>query len=73
MLCDYEGRTASGELVGVLLFQDGGKITELEVYSIDGEIQDPSGVFGGPLLASLQMLEWEPLPGNPNIRVPKRP
>lgn len=33
---DFAGKTAQGDLVGVLLFQREGKLTELEVYSIDG-------------------------------------
>jgi len=72
VLCDFEGRTAKGELIGVLLFQDDGRMTELEAYSIDGLIQEATGLFNWPLIESLKMLEWEPIPGKPNFRRPKQ-
>jgi len=43
------GRTQKGELVGVLLFQAGGKLCELEIYSLDGEANE----FGLPMIDSL--------------------
>jgi hypothetical protein len=69
---DFEGKTARGELVGVLLFQSAGKLTELEVYSMDGEIKGDSQEFGLPTTDSMNLLIWEPLPGHPNTRDPAR-
>jgi hypothetical protein len=67
---DFAGRTAKGELVGVLLFQRDRKLELLEIYSIDGLVE---GKFGLPTLESLKMLEWVPSPHNPNVRVLKSP
>lgn len=67
---DFEGRTAKGELVGVLIFQKHGKLTLLEVYSYDGLIQSEDQKFDLPVIGSLQRLEWEPVPGFPNVRRP---
>ena len=69
---DFEGKTARGELVGVLLFQKAGKLTELEVYSMDGKIKGDSQEFDLPTVDSMNLLKWEPLPGHPNIRVPAK-
>jgi hypothetical protein len=57
IICDLWGRTAKGELVGVLLFQDGGKLSELEAYSVDGQIQDDSPEFRFPMIESLREIE----------------
>jgi hypothetical protein len=65
---DFEGKTALGELVGVLLFQRKGRLTELEVYSMDGQIKGESGKFGLPVIESMNLLVWEPVPGHPNVR-----
>ena len=74
---DFDGKTARGELVGVLLFQRKGRLTELEVYSMDGQIKEESGKFGLPTIDSMNLLVWEPVPGHPNVRVaakfPKSP
>lgn len=74
---DFEGKTARGELVGVLLFQRAGRLTELEVYSMDGQIKEESGEFGLPIIDSVNLLVWEPVPGHPNFRTvaksPKSP
>jgi hypothetical protein len=67
---DFAGRTAKGELVGVLLFQRDRKLELLEIYSMDGLVE---GKFGLPTLESLKMLEWVPSPHNPNVRVLKSP
>lgn len=66
---DFEGKTARGELVGVLLFQRAGRLTELEVYSLDGQLKEKSGEFGLPIIDSMNLLVWEPVPGHPNFRV----
>jgi hypothetical protein len=66
---DFGGKTARGELVGVLLFQSAGRLTELEVYSIDGQIEGDSPEFGLPTIGSMELLVWEPLPGRPNVKV----
>jgi hypothetical protein len=50
---DLCGKTARGEIVGVLLFQDAGRLSELEVYSLDGEIQGNTPEFGLPTIESL--------------------
>lgn len=70
VIADFAGRTEKGELVGVLLFQRDRKLELLEIYSMDGLAQ---GEFGLPTLDSLTLLEWQPSPNNPNIRVPKSP
>ena len=69
---DFEGKTERGELVGVLLFQRSGKLELLEVYSMDGQIVGDSSEFGLPSLDSLKLLEWEPVPGSPNVKRPIR-
>lgn len=69
---DFEGRTAKDELVGVLVFQKYGKLSLLEVFSYDGLIKSDSNEFDFPLLKSLKLLEWEPMPGFPNVRRPIR-
>jgi hypothetical protein len=57
VICDLWGRTRKGELVGVLLFQDDGRICELEAYSLDGEIQDDGNEYEFPTVQSLRELE----------------
>ena len=69
---DFGGKTARGELVGVLLFQHSGRLTLLEVYSMDGQVKEESGEFGLPAIDSLSLLEWEPLPGHSNVKVPAK-
>jgi hypothetical protein len=69
---DFGGKTARGELVGVLLFQRAGRLTLLEVYSMDGQVKEESGEFGLPTIDSLSLLVWEPLPGHPNVKVPAK-
>ena len=54
---DFLGNTAKGELVGLLLFANGGKLSGLEVYSLDGQIDDAGNEFGLPMLESLS--EWK--------------
>ena len=56
LICDLLGRTAKGELVGVLLFQDDGRICELEAYSVDGLIQSDSNEYSFPIIESLREL-----------------
>jgi len=53
-LCDLMGRTAKGELVGVILFQNAGKLSGLEGYSLNGEIQGDSHEFAFPTIESLK-------------------
>lgn len=61
IVCDLEGKTAKGELVGVLLFHDNGKLAELEAYSIDGEIQSETNEYGFPEVESLcEISEFQP-------------
>jgi len=62
---DLGGKTAKGELVGIILFQRNGRLTELEVYSMDGLAE---GAFELPTLDSLEVLRWEPSPQNPNVK-----
>jgi hypothetical protein len=69
---DFEGKTDRGELVGVLIFQSTGKLTDLEVYSMDGQIEGDSQEFGLPTTDSMNLLVWEPLPGHPNTWVPAK-
>jgi hypothetical protein len=52
ILCDLVGRTANGELIGLLLFQGGGELLDLEVYSLDGEAGPPE--FGFPTIESFR-------------------
>jgi hypothetical protein len=54
IISDVLGETDKGNAIGVILFQDDGKLTELEVYSmveIDGD-------WGFPALDSLRKCEW---------------
>ncbi len=51
LVCDLVGRTVKGALVGLFLFQDCGKLCELEAYSLDGEAGPPE--FGWPTIESL--------------------
>ncbi len=48
IIVDLQGRTAEGASVGLLIFQDEGKLSELEVYSYDDE-----GKFGFPTIESM--------------------
>jgi hypothetical protein len=68
LIGDFEGRTAREELVGILLFQSAGKLIELEIYSMDGQIKGDSSEFGLPLIDSMSVLQWEPIPGRPNAK-----
>lgn len=52
LVCDFVGRTATGALVGLILFQDCGKLCELEAYSLDGEAGPPE--FEWPTIESLR-------------------
>lgn len=52
LVCDLLGETAKGELVGVILFQNGGKLSLLEAYSLDGAVGPPE--FGWPTVESLR-------------------
>src|SRR5271154_1232364 len=45
IISDQIGRTAKGELVGVMLFQENGKLSELETYSVDGLINDAANNY----------------------------
>jgi hypothetical protein len=65
---DFAGHTVDRSPVGILIFQENGKLAELEVYSMDD-----LGEFGLPLLESVQVLEWEPSPHDPNVRIPRSP
>lgn len=70
---DFEGKTPRGELVGVLLFQRGGKLELLEVYTCDAQLpHEDSSEWGLPTTDSMVPLVWEPSPQNPNIRIPVR-
>jgi len=57
IVCDLLGRTPQGELVGILLFRAGGKISDLEIYSMDGAILGGSQEFGLPTIESLTEFE----------------
>jgi len=52
VVADLSGQTAEGISVGVLLFQDAGKLAELEIYPCDNE-----DAFGLPTIASLSPFE----------------
>jgi hypothetical protein len=52
IVADLSGQTAEGISVGVLLFQDDGKLSELEIYPYDDE-----GAFGLPTIESLSPFE----------------
>jgi hypothetical protein len=52
IVADLTGRTAEGASVGVLIFQDEGKLSELEVYAYGCE-----GEFDQPTIASLTPFE----------------
>jgi hypothetical protein len=52
ILVDLSGRTAKGSTVGVLIFHDEGKLSELEVYSYGDE-----GSFDLPTIESLSTFQ----------------
>ncbi len=52
IVIDLSGQTAEGIGVGVLIFQDDGKLSELEVYPYDNE-----GSFGLPTIEGLSPFE----------------
>ena len=52
IVSDLVGKTEKDELIGLILFQEDGKLNELEVYSVDGEIQAEN--WGLPRLATLK-------------------
>lgn len=52
IVADLTGRTSEGISVGVLVFQDEGKLSELEVYPYDND-----GEFGLPTIESLASFE----------------
>jgi len=52
IVVDLSGQTADGISVGVLIFQDDGKLSELEIYPYDVE-----GAFGLPTIESLSPFE----------------
>ena len=52
IVVDLSGQTTEGSSVGVLLFQDNGKLSELEIYPYDNE-----GEFGLPTIESLSPFE----------------
>ena len=54
---DFVGATAKGESVGVILFQDDGRLSELEIYPFsDFENKTPDSNF--PLIESLKQLKF---------------
>jgi hypothetical protein len=61
VISDVIGRTPEGKKIGVLLFQKGGKLSILEVYSLD----IIEGNWGFSVYESLQT--WESI-GLPNIK-----
>lgn len=67
VICDLQGLTRKGELVGVLLFQDAGRLCELEAYSIDGQLTSESQEFEFPIVDTLQELGAPVPPENPNL------
>jgi hypothetical protein len=52
ILADFLGETPGGFHVGVLLHARNGKLSELEVYSLDRD-----GIFSLPTIESLKPLE----------------
>lgn len=55
ILCDLIGNTAREELTGILLFQAGGRLVELEAYSLDEHILlGDSPEFSFPTVESLK-------------------
>ena len=51
-MADLSGQTAVGISVGVLVFQDDGRLSELEIYPYDND-----GAFGLPTIESLSPSE----------------
>jgi hypothetical protein len=53
LIGDFLGATASGESVEMILFQDDGRLSELEVYPLsDFDNKDPDSNF--PVIESLK-------------------
>lgn len=58
VVVDLSGQTAEGVSVGVLIFQDNGRLSELEIYPYADE-----GKFGLPVIDSLSpFVVGEPIP-----------
>jgi len=54
IISDFLGETDKGNEVGLILFEDHGKLSDLEVYSM----ADIEGEWGFPILDSLRKCEW---------------
>jgi hypothetical protein len=54
IICDLLGRTARGELVGLLLFQIAGKLDSLEIYLLDVDPRNNTPEFGLPMVETLK-------------------
>jgi hypothetical protein len=57
VIADVDGMTSEGKRIGVLLFQKDGRLTILEVYSMD----IIEGDWGFPVIGSLQKYEGSDL------------
>ena len=57
-LADARGRV-DGKLVGVMLFQDAGLLSLLEVYRVEDVSDDP---FGLPAVATIERMVWSDAP-----------
>lgn len=55
VLRDLKGLTERNELVGLMVLQLGGRLAEMEAYSIDGSLMTPE--FGWPLIETLRELD----------------
>lgn len=65
IICDWVGRTSKDELVGTMLIQVAGKLVELEIYCLDGEIKSETQEFGLPEISTL-----EPFSPGAGARIP---
>jgi hypothetical protein len=65
VISDVVGMTTEGKSIGVILIQNDGKLTELEVYSPD----TIEGSWGFPILDGLQKCEWVELSTLKSLKV----
>jgi hypothetical protein len=68
MVCDVFGATPENEKAGILLFQKEGRLDLMEIYPLDAGLCGDTPEYGLLTIESLELPEWEPVPGFPNVR-----
>jgi hypothetical protein len=71
LVIDLLGNTAKEELVGLLVFQAGGKLSGLEVYPLDEKIIDFDKEFGLPTPESLHDFKQQTASAEQGLKSPE--